>query len=217
MEYLQQFLHQMQLDPNFNHHSKCERLQLTNLMFAGDVLMLSRGDSMSVDLLLTAFYKFLSSTGMQVNKNKSKLYFGVVSTDFKDSLLRLFGFKEGTLPFRYLGVHITCKKLAIHHYMGLVDKIVQRICHWTSKLLTYAGRLQLIKSISFALANYWMTCFPLPKAVISKIDVICRSCLLTAKDIISRKSLVAWSSICKPLKQGALVLLICIYGTSVPC
>ncbi|XP_058775436.1 uncharacterized protein LOC131649698 [Vicia villosa] len=197
----------MQDDTRFKHHAKCAKLNLTNLMFADDVLLLSRGDLTSVDLLLAALYKFLKSTGMQVNKSKSNMYFGAVSPEMKDMLLRLAGFKEESLPFKYLGVPITCKKLSIHHYMGLIDKIVQRTRSWTAKLLTYAGRLQLIKSISFALANYLMMCFPLPKAVISKIDAICRSFLWTGKDTISRKSLIAWSTICKPLKYGGLGII----------
>ncbi|XP_058727178.1 uncharacterized protein LOC131598614 [Vicia villosa] len=191
MEYLLRCLHHMQLDPKFNHHSKCQKLQLTNLMFSDDVLLLSRGDTLSVELLLTAFTKFLNSTGVQTNKTKSNLYFGAVPNDVKDNIFNLTGFKEGGLPFKYLGVPISCKKLASHHYMDLIEKILLRIRHWTAKLLSYAGRLQLIKSVSFAIVNYWLACFPIPKNVISKIDVICRSYLWTGKDSISCKSLMA--------------------------
>ncbi|XP_058784856.1 uncharacterized protein LOC131659720 [Vicia villosa] len=204
MEYLQRSLHQMQLNPSFKHHAKCKKLQLTNLMFADDVLLFARGDSNSVDLLLTAFYKFLNSTGMQINKGKSKLFCGSVTQEMKNILLNLSGFQEGVMPFKYLGVPITSKKLSIHHYMGLIDKIVSRTRIWTSKLLTYAGRLQLIKSISFALANYWMLCFPLPKAVLAKIDAKCRSFLWTGKDHISHKSLVAWKTVSQPMTKGGL-------------
>src|SRR4051812_12841452 len=101
------------------------------------------------------------------------------------------GFKEGCLPFKYLGVPISSKKLASHHYLALIEKILVRIRHWTAKLPSYAGRLQLIKSVSFSIANYWMVCFPIPKNVISKIDALCRSYFWTGKDSISRKSLVA--------------------------
>ncbi|CAI8583103.1 unnamed protein product [Vicia faba] len=164
MEYLQRCMYHMQLNPNFNHHSKCEKLQLTNLMFTDDILLFSRGDVLSLDLMLKAFYTFSKSTG----------------------------------------VPLTCKKLAICHYMVLVDKIVARIRHWSVNFLSYAGRLQLIKSISFAMANYWLLCFPLPKFVIKKIDSICRSFLWTGKDTLSNKSLVAWVDVCNLVKQGGL-------------
>ncbi|CAK8536609.1 unnamed protein product [Lathyrus sativus] len=52
-----------------------------------------------------------------------------------------------------------------------------------------------------------MQCLPLPKAVIRKIDSICRSFIWTGKDSISRKCLVAWNRTCCPIAQGGLNLL----------
>lgn len=36
MEYLTRLVEKMQIGPNFNHHPKCEKVNLTNLTFAGD-------------------------------------------------------------------------------------------------------------------------------------------------------------------------------------
>jgi hypothetical protein len=92
-----------------------------------------------------------------------------VEEHIKDSIGKVTSIAEGSLPFRYLGKPLTSKKLSIHHYMPLVDRIVERIRNWSSKLLSHAGRLQLIASVTFAVANYWMQCIPLPKKVIRKI------------------------------------------------
>ena len=59
--------------------------------------------------------------------------------------------------------------------MMLIDKIVDRAKHWSMRMLSYAGRLQLLKSISFAITNYWLQCIPLPKFVIKKINSICHT------------------------------------------
>lgn len=88
--------------------------------------------------------------------------------------------------------------------MMLIDKIVDRAKHWSTRLLSYAGRLQLLKSISFAITNYWLQCIPLPKFVIKKINSICRTFLWTGSAETSKKSLVAWSNVCKPIKNGGL-------------
>lgn len=141
----------------------------------------------------------MNSTGMKINISKRKTYFEFVDPNTKNGILNLSLFKECDLPFRYPGVPLTCKKLVVSHYMILIDKIVSSISHWSSKLLSYAGRL-LIRSVSFVVANYWMLCFSLPKIVIRKIDSICRSFLWTGKDSISRKSLVALTNVCKPLQ-----------------
>lgn len=95
---------------------------------------------------------------MKINPSKSRVYFGSVSDSVKNSILQLTSYKEGTFPFRYLGVPVTSKKLSVIHYMPLVDKLVSRITHWSSRLLSYAGRLQLIKSVLYAITSYWMQC-----------------------------------------------------------
>lgn len=207
MEYLNRILYDMQKNPNFNHHAKCEKLSITNLAFADDLLLFSRGDPISVDLMVKAFKNFSESTGLIANPSKCKIYFGGVGDDSKRNILNLTGFTEGPLPFRYLGVPLTSKKLSIHHYMPLVDKIVGRINHWSTNLLTYAGRVQLIRSVTFAIANYWMQCFPIPKYVVHKIEAICRSFLWTGGQEIKRKSPVAWDSVCKPKDYGGLNII----------
>ena len=87
------------------------------------------------------------------------------------------------------------KKLSTHHYSPLIDKIVNKIKLWTTRLLTYAGRLQLINNIMFAIANYWLNCFPFSKSVIKKIEIICQNFLWTGGFEGSWKSTVAWKQI----------------------
>lgn len=144
---------------------------------------------------------------MKINPSKSRVYFGSVSDSVKNSILQLTSYKEGTFPFRYLGVPVTSKKLSVIHYMPLVDKLVSRITHWSSRLLSYAGRLQLIKSVLYAITSYWMQCIWFPKTVLSKINAICRSFLWTGGSTISRKSPIAWEKVCKPTVKGGLNVL----------
>lgn len=106
-----------------------------------------------------------------------------------------------------MGVPLTSKRLTISHYLPLIDKIVARTRHWTARLLSYAGRIQLVKSITLAIAQYWMMCFPLPKFVLKKIDAICRSFIWTGSHEIKKKSLVAWKNICKPKCHGGLDII----------
>lgn len=130
-----------------------------------------------------------------------------MDTTFKTDIFGITSFPEGTLPFRYLGVPLTSRKLATSHYMSLVDKTVLRIRHWCSKLLSYAGRVQLIKSITNAMSSYWMISFPFPKKIIHAIDAIFRSFLWTGRDSIAKKSLIAWKQVCAPRCKGGLNII----------
>lgn len=72
-----------------------------------------------------------------------------VDESVKCQLLASLGYKEGTLPVRYLGVPLISSRLKKVDCSILVDKIVGRVKSWTCKALSYAGRLQLGNSILF--------------------------------------------------------------------
>lgn len=206
IEYLNRCMVKLQKNPNFNHHAKCEKLGLTNLTFADDILLFCRGDKTSVDLMLAVFNNFSDSTGLIINPRKCKVFFGSVDQNTRESIQNATGFEIGYLAVRYLGIPLSSKKLNLQHYLPLIDKITRRIHHWTAKLLSYAGRVQLIKSFICSIAQYWMLSFPLPKVVIKRIDAICRSFMWTSKADICKKSLVAWNRVCSPNHQGGLGL-----------
>ncbi|XP_058762795.1 uncharacterized protein LOC131636156 [Vicia villosa] len=204
MEYLSRLLAKMQVNQNFKLHAKCEKLGLTNLTFADDILLFCRGEVNYVRLLLSTVESFSMSTGLVMNPQKCKFCCGGVDHITKAAMKDIMGFEEGQLLVRYLGVPLPSKRLNITHYLPLIEKIVGRIDHWTSKLLSYAGKIQLIQSVAFAITRFWLQCFPIPKFVLTKIDSICRTFLWTAKHERSRKSPIAWEKICKPKCNGGL-------------
>lgn len=166
MECLNRYLYKMQKDGDFNYHPKCDKLKITNLCFADDLLLFSRGDKISVGMMMRAYESFSKATGLLVNPQKCSLLCAGIDAVTKREILEVSGFQEGQLPFKYLGVPVTSKKLSTIHYSPLIDKIVGKIKHWTARLLSYAGRLQLVNRVMFALTNYWLNCFPFPKSVL---------------------------------------------------
>ncbi|CAK8562475.1 unnamed protein product [Lathyrus sativus] len=204
MECLNIYLYKMQEDCDFNYHPKCEKLKITNLCFAEDLLMFSKGDKVSVEMMMKTCVNFSKATGLAVNPQKCRIYCAGMGELTKQDVIEASGFQEGRLPFKYLGVPVTGKKLSVRHYSPLIDKIVGKIKHWTTRLLTYAGRLQLINCVTFALTNYWLTCFPFPKTVIQKIESICRIFPWTGGFEGSRKAPVAWKQVCRQRSHGGL-------------
>ncbi|XP_058775134.1 uncharacterized protein LOC131649386 [Vicia villosa] len=139
----------------------------------------SIGDPRLVKIIMDVFNNFTKATGLTLNATKSSIYFGGVEDTIKTQILQKTLFNEGLLPFKYLGIPLTTKRLSITHYMILVDKIMERVKHLSTMLLRYVGRLELLKSITSAIANYWLQCLPLPKFVIKNINTICRTFLWT--------------------------------------
>lgn len=145
--------------PNFKFHSNCERLKIVNLSFADDLIVFTRGDSKSIHLAVNTMHDFAESTSLNVKPLKCHAYFGNVESEVKREILRATNFKEGILPFRYLGIPLNSGKITINNCLPLVDLIVRRIRHWSSGLLSMAERIQLVKSVLFAVIFFGYNAF----------------------------------------------------------
>ncbi|XP_074314074.1 uncharacterized protein LOC141649279 [Silene latifolia] len=75
-----------------------------------------------------------------------------------------------------------------------------------TKKLSYAGRLVLIKAMYKTLHSYWASIFIIPKAVLTKIEAICRNFLWDRGTKYTRTPTVAWAKICTDQKRGGLGL-----------
>ncbi|KAH0761419.1 hypothetical protein KY290_017492 [Solanum tuberosum] len=75
--------------------------------------------------------------------------------------------------------------------MPLVEKITTKMRCWSTRLLFYSGRLQLIKFVLFGMQSYWAQIFVLPKRVIKLIEAACMNFLWTGKGEMSKKARVA--------------------------
>lgn len=107
-------------------------------------------------------------------------------------ILDMLQFSKGSLTIRYLGVSLSTKQLSMIQCISLIDKMMDRVTHWNSKLSSYAGRVQLVKSILFAIQIFWAQIFILFKKVLKAIEVVCKSFLWIGENSRSKKAVVAW-------------------------
>ncbi|KAL0284502.1 UNVERIFIED_CONTAM: hypothetical protein Sradi_7196300 [Sesamum radiatum] len=78
------------------------------------------------------------------------------------------GFQEAVLPIKYLGVPLIASRLTVADCQPLIDRFNSRLAGGASSL-SFAGRLQLLKSVLSSLHMYWASVFILPKAVIKAL------------------------------------------------
>lgn len=101
--------------------------------------------------------------GLRANMEKSALYMTRTTTHFKEQILTEMQFIQGELPFKYLGVPLSTERSLYNSVCHWWEKMEARIRCWSTKLLSYSGRVQLIKSILFEMQTYWAQIFLLPK------------------------------------------------------
>ena len=165
-------------------------------------MLLCKPDSKSLTVMAKCLESFSQSSGLFANSSKSTIYIAGVNQELKDSLARTINLPIGLLPFRYLGVPLTAKRIFIRDCDQLVDTMTRRIRSWHAKHLSYAARLQLINFVLMNISIYWCQIFMLPKKVIHHINTVCRSFLWFGIGDNGKPGNVNWEKVCTPKKYG---------------
>lgn len=167
-------------------------------------MIFCQADLASVGIIRVAMDSFCKISGLAINHDKSYVFLLGVDLDLRIAITNQLNFKPGTLPVKYLGVPLISTRLTYQNCLALIDRITSRIKVWTSASLTYAGRLQLIKSTLFSIQVYWSSMFILPCATVRKIESILSAFLWKGTTLTPTGAKVAWTSLCYPLQEGGL-------------
>ncbi|XP_022860183.1 uncharacterized protein LOC111380779 [Olea europaea var. sylvestris] len=154
---------------------------------------------MSVDILIKCLSTFGAMSGLNINVGKSCLYTAGIHGQELEDILALTNLPVGTMPFQYLGIPLAAEKLKVSSYDSFTNKISTYIGAWSTSSLSYVGRAEFVRAVLQGVECFWLSIFPIPATVTSKIISLCRRFLWGSK-----KSLVAWNQICLPKHEGGL-------------
>lgn len=82
-----------------------------------------------------------------------------------------------------------------------MDAIRLKICSWPRQTLSYAGKVELIRSVVEGIECYWLSILPLPSNIIGTIYGIFRKFIWQTK-----RPPIAWKKLCTPTVDGGLGL-----------
>ncbi|GKE70879.1 RNA-directed DNA polymerase, eukaryota, reverse transcriptase zinc-binding domain protein [Tanacetum coccineum] len=191
-------------DGNFKYHWGCKDLKISHLCFADDLLVLCYGNLKSVQVIKRAMVTFSSISGLNPNIGKSTSFFGNVQDNVKQAILSILPFQVGRLSVSYLGVPLITKQRSFTDCKCLIDRVKAKVNNWLNRMLSYAGRLQLITSILSSMQVYWALVFILPKTVIKDIDKLFKGFLWCQGDLSKGKAKIAWKQVCRTNEEGGL-------------
>ncbi|KAI5384418.1 hypothetical protein KIW84_071435 [Lathyrus oleraceus] len=123
--------------PDFNYHPKCDKLKITNVCFAVDLLLFSRGDKKSVHLIIDVFKQFCEATRIKENPTKCKIFFGGTNMQEQQDILVVIGFVEGRYQLvKSVLMAISGYWLQVFHIPKKIIKQIEAICRdilWSGK------------------------------------------------------------------------------------
>lgn len=148
---------------------------MSHLCFADDLLIFFDASSQSLQGIIEVMEEFYVFSGLKVSFGKSEIFYGGILEANQHQLAALLGLKVGKLPVRYSGVPLITGKLKFDDCLPLINKMTVRITSWSSRILSFAGRLQLIDSVLCSITNFWCSMLLLPKKVIKRVEQICNA------------------------------------------
>lgn len=151
------------------------------IQYADDTIIVMQGNEQQLTHLKGLLQSFTSSTGLRVNFHKSCLVPINMDSRKATDLANAFGCTVGSFPFTYLGLPLGLTKPQVKDYAPLICRVEKRLSA-SAQFLSYAGRLQLVKSVLSSLPTYYMCSLKLPVAVIEAIDKYRKDCLWRGSD-----------------------------------
>jgi len=112
-----------------------------------------------------------------VNHPKTQVVFGGCNAHLKQACLQETSFEEGSFHMKYLGIPITSSRLSKLECRSFVDKIQSKVMVWSTRNISFTGRVQLLNSMVFGMFSYWANIFILPQEVLDQITQISRNYL----------------------------------------
>lgn len=182
-----------------------DELQISHLLYADDVLVFTNGTYRSLHNLMRLLYIYEKSSGQFTNIGKRSFYLGRRATHRATQIENITCISKSEFPIRYLGVPIFAGRSKLVYFENLIDKVRRRLEWWKAKILTFAGKVTLIKFVLASVPIYTLGSSYVSATIIKRIEQIMNNFLWDSRGE-RRVHWVNWDSVCCPKEEGGLGL-----------
>ncbi|XP_071926081.1 uncharacterized protein [Coffea arabica] len=174
------------------------------LAFADDMLLFTRCSEECLSAIKGFLLEYETASGQRVNVNKSSFFLPLRATPDQEQLVtRVLGFRKQAFPFIYLGAPIYKGRRRGVLFDDILSRMRDRLGHWSTKLLSFGGKLVLARHVLASLPMYLLQVLNTPKVVLTQLGKICNSFLWDNKGE-RRIHWSSWDKLCFPIDEGGL-------------
>lgn len=144
---------------------------MNHLLFADDMIFFCAASADSSRSLLHILNQYEVASGQMINKNKSAITFSKKTPSaMKEEAKAILGITKEGGEGKYLGAPEHFGRRKRNLFTSIVDRIRQRAASWSTKCLSKAGKLTMLKVVLSAIPTYTMSCFELPVSLCKRIQ-----------------------------------------------
>ncbi|XP_042509192.1 uncharacterized protein LOC122084834 [Macadamia integrifolia] len=171
-------------------------------LFADDIFIFANASIRYVRHLNIFLNRYQEFSGQCINLVKSKLFVGSASPQRKRAIAEELGIPLCTFPTRYLGVEIFKGRVKKDVVMPIMDRVKDRLAEWKGKMLSLAGRVELVRSVIISMPTHSIAVYWWPSSLISTLERWMRNFIWSGEIDTMKKIVVNRDQCCKPREEG---------------
>nr|KYP43089.1 Putative ribonuclease H protein At1g65750 family [Cajanus cajan] len=181
-----------------------EGIPISLLQYADDTIFVGEASWKNVWAIKSVLQLFELVAGLKVNFHKSKLLGANIDSEILGRMATFLNCKVGHFSCSYLGLFIGANPNRLSTWQTVISKVEKKLTKWKGKLLSFGGRLVLLKSVLNSIPNYFLSFFKAPTCVISHLESLLKNFLWGGDDEHKKIAWVSWDDVCKEKHYGGL-------------
>jgi hypothetical protein len=179
-------------------------IQFQMLQFADDTIIMGEGSWNNLWTIKSMLRGFELVSGLKINFVKSKLYGLNIENSFLEAGASFLSCLSDMIPFKFLVIPVGANPRRRSTWQPVIDAMSKRLNSWSSRHLSYGGRITLINSVLASIPLYFFSFFKAPCCVLKQLVRIQRNFLWGGGLEDKKLCWIKWDQICLPKAQGGL-------------
>ena len=142
-------------------------MEVSILQYADDTIFFGKTSMENFKAIKVILRSFELVSGLKINFSKSNLVAIGMSKRWKVDATRYLNCSLLAIPFLYLGISIGANPRHSDAWDPIVKKCQRKYAKWKQKLLSFGGRVTLIKSVLNSIFIYFFSFFKVPNKVLA--------------------------------------------------
>ena len=179
--------------------------RVNHLLFADETMFLVRADQQRCQKLRSILLKYEKASAQKINQSKSSITFSAKTPlEMKLGAKRVLDIHNEGGQGKYSGLPELFGRKKKDLFTSIVDRIKQKALSWSSRFLSTARNLTMLKSVLATMPTYTMSCFHLPNSLSKRIQSALTRFWWDSNSEKKKMSWISWKRMTKSFKTGGL-------------